>query len=61
MAHVCDNCGVKCHCGGDIDDLILSRGYDCPCCENNDEDEDEFCYVCMKLESVCECPISSNF
>ena len=41
MAHHCDACGLKCHCGGDIDDLILGENYYCTHCENDDEDEDE--------------------
>jgi len=26
MAHTCPDCGVTCHCGGDIDDLIFDHG-----------------------------------
>src|SRR5688572_5387398 len=24
MAHECPDCGMQCHCGGDIDDLLLN-------------------------------------
>lgn len=41
MAHICNNCGLKCHCGGDIDDLVLSQGYDCPCCDKDEDDWDD--------------------
>ena len=39
MAHHCPTCGLKCHCGGDIDDLILSENYCCEHCEESDEDD----------------------
>lgn len=43
MAHRCNMCGLKCHCGGDIDDLILGENYGCIHCED-DEDFDEDAY-----------------
>jgi len=32
MAHECPDCGMRCHCGGDIDDIVFddnkySNGY----------------------------------
>ncbi len=47
MAHTCPECGMLCHCGGDIDDL--QWGDDSPeamgCshwkeCEGDEDDED---------------------
>lgn len=58
MAHHCYHCGVKCHCGGDIDDLILGEADHCiHCKEDADFDEDKFyfCHTCDRPESVCEC------
>lgn len=26
MAHACPDCGLLCHCGGDIDDILWSEG-----------------------------------
>ena len=26
MAHECPECGITCHCGGDVDDLVLNEG-----------------------------------
>lgn len=43
MAHRCTTCGLKCHCGGDIDDLILRENYSCAHCEDDEEwDEDDY-------------------
>jgi len=41
MAHLCPECGMKCHCGGDIDDLCfdVSAKYCCHC-DNDDYDPD---------------------
>ena len=39
MAHQCPNCGLKCHCQGDIDDLILGENYNCSCCDRDDDDD----------------------
>jgi hypothetical protein len=43
MAHTCPNCGLICHCGGDIDDIVIGncppRRY-CTHCDLEDEDDD---------------------
>lgn len=39
MAHECPSCGIRCHCNGDIDDLLLNRDRDvalCRCCPDPD-------------------------
>jgi len=49
MAHECPDCGMRCHCGGDIDDIVFddnkySKG--CCCCESKylpDDDDDNHC------------------
>lgn len=35
MAHNCPNCGLRCHCGGDIDDLVFT-----------DSEREAFCDHC---------------
>ena len=45
MAHECHNCGMVCHCNGDIDDLVFSEGAEadrCMCCDEDDRDDDEY-------------------
>ena len=49
MAHECPDCGSQCHCGGDIDDLLLNDDDDingCTHCPHDklfeDEDYDDF-------------------
>lgn len=47
MAHLCPECGMKCHCGGDVDDLcfdIASR-YCCHC--DDDEYDPDFPNGCL--------------
>ena len=45
MAHPCPECGAACHCGGDVDDVILrddDAEFNCTHCEDDwDMDEDE--------------------
>jgi len=45
MGHECPECGVGCHCGGDIDDLIIGEPTNgCSHCDDQmdiDDDEDE--------------------
>lgn len=48
MAHECPMCGMFCHCGGDIGDLLFCEDEreDCDHCEDeddyyHDEQEDE--------------------
>lgn len=39
MAHECPNCGMVCHCNGDIDDLLLNDEDDlnnCTCCDGEE-------------------------
>lgn len=38
MAHECPKCGMKCHCNGDIDDLLIYDEPNCNCCEYSLED-----------------------
>lgn len=48
MAHNCPECYALCHCGGDIDDLLLNCEEDINGCTHSDicqyEDEDDFDY-----------------
>jgi hypothetical protein len=37
MAHTCPKCGLICHCGGDIDDLVFGED---PCCEHCDTEDE---------------------
>ena len=39
MAHTCPNCGMTCHCGGDIDDICFGEADEfCSHCECGDYD-----------------------
>lgn len=41
MAHLCPECGCRCHCGGDIDDLVFENTlYEAHCqhCPYDDDD-----------------------
>jgi hypothetical protein len=52
MAHRCFECGSRCHCGGDIDDIVFDDSpfaYRCThcdwhqdCTEGDDDDEGEW-------------------
>lgn len=45
MAHECPDCGLTCHCGGDIDDLRLNHDRyvnQCSHCDKSDWEYDEF-------------------
>lgn len=59
MAHECPDCGLTCHCGGDIDDLRLNLDkyvFACTHCpdeeqepyELDDDYEPETCRYCGK-------------
>jgi hypothetical protein len=52
MAHECPVCGLTCHCGGDISDLLLnieSRVNRCQHCgPDEDEPEENYCPHCGK-------------
>jgi len=42
MAHNCPDCGLHCHCGGDIDDLLLNQEHfvlGCVHCPHDDDEE----------------------
>lgn len=42
MAHECTDCGMICHCNGDIDDLVLDDSAQDHCrhiCEVNEDDD----------------------
>jgi hypothetical protein len=44
MAHECPDCGLSCHCGGDIDDIMFpdsKYAVTCTCCDRS-EDEEEY-------------------
>lgn len=41
MAHTCPECGLICHCGGDIDDIIFGTEIYCSHCWPEDDDEDD--------------------
>jgi hypothetical protein len=46
MAHECPDCGLICHCNGDIDDLLLNFEKDvnkcCHCDILKKDDDDEY-------------------
>jgi hypothetical protein len=42
MAHECPECGCRCFCHGDIDDLTLGIRNDCQCCWDDDDDEEDY-------------------
>jgi hypothetical protein len=69
MAHDCPECGSRCHCGGDIDDLVFNdTQYEarCTCCDWL-EDEEKFydnceynddallCYLCGLVHRDGDC------
>ena len=39
MAHTCPECGILCHCRGDIDDCEMDGTEEQLMCEHCDEDE----------------------
>jgi hypothetical protein len=50
MAHTCPDCGLLCHCGGDIDDIDF--GDDTPeaaVCTHCD------CPICREPKGMCDC------
>jgi hypothetical protein len=65
MAHTCPNCGMTCHCNGDIDDICLDDENDilhCICCIDrlfNDDYEDGYelddFEDCDMVEGGCGC------
>lgn len=50
MAHECPECGMSCHCNGDIDDISFGEDPNCICsssewgCGKYDGEEDEWDY-----------------
>lgn len=51
--HTCPECGLTCHCNGDIDDLLLPYDGYCNHCESADDDDnyDDYEYDNMIQES----------
>jgi hypothetical protein len=49
MAHECPDCGMQCHCGGDIDDCCLNAEEDVNACTHCR------CSACGKWPDDCEC------
>lgn len=45
MAHTCPECGLTCHCNGDIDDLLFDEETFCLHCDRDydygEDDEDD--------------------
>lgn len=59
MAHECPNCGMTCHCGGDIDDICFHgtpEEFGCSHCEGDDDDvyPGVWCSTCGYIESEDE-------
>ena len=50
MAHTCPDCGLTCHCGGDIDDIDFGDDSEeaiaCTHCD---------CPICRKPGDLCDC------
>lgn len=68
MAHECPNCGINCHCGGDIDDICFDQPtHYCTHCEGDEEDEESglWCSNCGWLEQeedhAPNCPQKNQF
>lgn len=40
MAHECPECGLLCHCNGDIDDICFGESDECKCCIDKLDDDD---------------------
>jgi len=63
MAHECEECGMTCHCGGDIDDIHWGTAVNCMCaysewgCGKYDDDnfdEDKYHEEQEKLNDLCK-------
>lgn len=52
MAHSCPDCGLTCHCCGDIDDLLLNVESDVAICKHCTP-EDRYDYGCLYPEKCC--------
>jgi hypothetical protein len=53
MAHECPNCGMICHCGGDIDDICFSgtsEEFGCTHCDGDDTEEEYWCSTCGYID-----------
>ena len=46
MAHECPRCGSCCHCGGDMDDVVVHDVTDCVHCEQSWKTEQSECERC---------------
>lgn len=51
MAHECPECGMRCHCNGDIDDIMLPSAKHEAACEHCDHNYDDYPY-----DDPLECP-----
>lgn len=55
MAHECPDCGMTCHCGGDIDDCLFEGTQEqlhCSHCPDDDCDGD--CECCLEESELLE-------
>ena len=50
--HRCPDCGKRCTCGGDYDDIDWGDSFNCECCSDLLE---ENCSKCNKQYWQCEC------
>ena len=68
MAHQCLDCGAKCNCSGDVDDLIINdpdRCRGCGCMEDDESDDWEVigyeCVGCgLDFDKPGICPVCNN-
>lgn len=66
MAHSCPECGMTCHCGGDIDDINFGESDQyCSCCDRDDDGEDSDWWVCefcgtLDDDHMIGCPNNSS-
>jgi hypothetical protein len=43
MAHSCPVCDSACHCGGDLEDVLLEEGgVDCTHCDSTEDEYDDY-------------------
>ena len=52
MAHECPECGLLCHCHGDIDDVCYGEAINCNHCDFS-QGEESICYDCMRDKDNC--------
>jgi len=59
MTHQCPDCGLTCHCGGDIDDLLLDLDKyvnGCTHCAGDDSEPDFYDYDDSEYCAHCGAP-----